>query len=202
MAAAINEIKVVGRAFRKLIDQSSNKWMRESFWTVASDVEFDDGETAQKKVTDINNRLGGLSFFEDENGKKWVVGADAVPKKLGSLDKIIKYLTEQGCIPKSDDEEDVLVAIQEMIDAIIQKLKDAGLLESDDNDLKLEDLLNAISRIKSVPIYASYHIANDNNGGQYAYLYLNVNGNSNFAVGNGSVGTDIKTKTRNIKMIV
>ena len=31
----------------------------------------------------INSRLGGLSFYEDSNGK-WVVGADSVPKKLGS----------------------------------------------------------------------------------------------------------------------
>lgn len=34
-------------------------------------------------VNSINNRLGGLSFYEDSNGK-WVVGADSVPKKLGS----------------------------------------------------------------------------------------------------------------------
>lgn len=34
-------------------------------------------------VTDINRRLGGLTFYEDSNGK-WVVGADSVPKKLGS----------------------------------------------------------------------------------------------------------------------
>ena len=34
-------------------------------------------------VNGINNRLGGLRFYEDSNGK-WVVGADSVPKKLGS----------------------------------------------------------------------------------------------------------------------
>lgn len=28
--------------------------------------------------------MGGLSFYEDESGNKYVVGADAVPKKLGS----------------------------------------------------------------------------------------------------------------------
>lgn len=33
-------------------------------------------------VSQINNNLGGLSFYEDETGK-YVVGADSVPKKLG-----------------------------------------------------------------------------------------------------------------------
>lgn len=36
-----------------------------------------------KLVNNINYRLGGLRFYEDSNGK-WVVGADSVPKKLGS----------------------------------------------------------------------------------------------------------------------
>lgn len=31
----------------------------------------------------LNNNLGGLSFYEDATGK-YVVGADSVPKKLGS----------------------------------------------------------------------------------------------------------------------
>lgn len=99
-------------------------WNRYSFWTHASDVEFDDGSTLEEKISNvkgatndinaeagyaadvslvrsirdalknlidglsnavngINNRLGGLTFYEDSNGK-WVVGADSVPKKLGS----------------------------------------------------------------------------------------------------------------------
>lgn len=40
----------------------------------------------------INQNLGGLSFYEDENGDKWVRGADSVPKKLGNiLPKKITY---------------------------------------------------------------------------------------------------------------
>lgn len=52
---AINETIVTGRKFRKLIDETSKLWQRISFWTKASDVEFDDGETAQEK-------LGNLRF--------------------------------------------------------------------------------------------------------------------------------------------
>lgn len=33
---------------------------------------------------ELINDLGGLSFYEDSNGNKYVVGADSVPKKLGS----------------------------------------------------------------------------------------------------------------------
>lgn len=35
-------------------------------------------------VKDLSNSLGGLNFYEDEKGDKYVVGADSVPKKLGS----------------------------------------------------------------------------------------------------------------------
>lgn len=41
---------------------------------------------------ELNNDLGGLSFYEDSDGNKYVVGADAVPKKLGSGVDISKAL--------------------------------------------------------------------------------------------------------------
>ena len=121
---AINETIFKGRKWRVCIDKSAKKWNRYSYWTAASDVEFDDGSTLENRmssmkgitknidsgdgyaadislvksiktsltnlitsltnlVNSINNRLGGLRFYEDSNGK-WVVGADSVPKKLGS----------------------------------------------------------------------------------------------------------------------
>lgn len=40
-------------------------------------------DSLSRLVNSINDRLGGLRFYEDSNGK-WVVGADSVPKKLGS----------------------------------------------------------------------------------------------------------------------
>ncbi len=52
---AINETIVTGRKFRKLIDETTKLWQRISFWTKASDVEFDDGATAEEK-------LGNLKF--------------------------------------------------------------------------------------------------------------------------------------------
>lgn len=42
----------------------------------------------EKRVTLLNNNLGGLSFYEDTDGNKYVVGADSVPKKLGNVHTI------------------------------------------------------------------------------------------------------------------
>lgn len=47
-------------------------------------------------VKGLNDSLGGLSFYEDEDGNKYVVGADAVPKKLVSGDSIISTVTING----------------------------------------------------------------------------------------------------------
>lgn len=201
LATIVNEEIVTGRVKRRLIDKAAKRWQRLSYWTKASDVEFNDGKTAEEKVTSIDQKLGGLTFYEDEDGKKWVVGADSVPKKLGSLDKIIAYLTELGCSPASDEEDDVLSAIQGMVNAIVQKLKDAGLLDSKDNST-LEDLLNVISRIKSVPVSANYSISHDKSGKpDYSYIYLHVDGKV-YASGHGSLGSNISTNTKNIKMII
>ncbi len=122
----INETILKNRKYRQCIDNTpgNKRWNRYSFWTHASDVEFNDGQNLQNKlgsfkgvttnenqtagyaadvtlvksiknsltqlitsvsnlVNSINSRLGGLSFYEDSNGK-WIVGADSVPKKLGS----------------------------------------------------------------------------------------------------------------------
>lgn len=53
--------------------------------TVASDV-----EQLRNDVDSVNESLGGLSFYEDEDGNKYVVGADSVPKKLSSGGKFYK----------------------------------------------------------------------------------------------------------------
>ena len=56
----------------------------------------------EKAIRDVNNRLGGLRFYEDSNGK-WVVGADSVPKKLGNMYSIKKIiLTEEITASKYD----------------------------------------------------------------------------------------------------
>lgn len=53
--APLNEKIITNRKFRKLADKKKKLWYRFSFWTKASDVEFDDGLSAEEK-------LGNLKF--------------------------------------------------------------------------------------------------------------------------------------------
>lgn len=64
--AIVNEVIVTGRVKRRLIDQAAKLWQRLSYWTKASDVEFDDGKTAEQKLGDIN---GITSDFFIDNEK-------------------------------------------------------------------------------------------------------------------------------------
>lgn len=58
---------------------------------ILEDMEALEANTDKGKLVDalvvkeISDNLGGLNFYEDENGNKYVVGADSVPKKLGNL---------------------------------------------------------------------------------------------------------------------
>ncbi len=63
---AINEKIVTGRKFRRLIDKEAKLWQRMSWWTKASDVEFDDGKTAEQKLGNINGITSDFSV-NDEN---------------------------------------------------------------------------------------------------------------------------------------
>lgn len=92
--ATVNEQIVTGRKFRKLVDEATKLWQRISFWTRASDVEFNDGSTAEtkmgaingitdslvstssniaasaKSVNQLNNKLAGQpEWVQDANGK-------------------------------------------------------------------------------------------------------------------------------------
>lgn len=59
--ATVNEQIVTGRKFRKLIDEATKLWQRISFWTKANDVEFDDGENAETKLSAINGITDSLT---------------------------------------------------------------------------------------------------------------------------------------------
>ncbi|MCM1253711.1 MAG: hypothetical protein NC321_12895 [Clostridium sp.] len=113
---AINEQIVTGRKWRTLVDEATKLWQRISFWTKASDVEFDDGQTAENKmgaisgitsdlngeseniaasikaVNQLNNQLNGCDFNPKEDGLYVTYtlpgGADSVTKKLGEYEVI------------------------------------------------------------------------------------------------------------------
>ena len=55
---------VTGRSFRKCIDVANKLWLRISFWTKASDVEFDDGENAETKLGAIKGITADMNTTE------------------------------------------------------------------------------------------------------------------------------------------
>ena len=62
----MKETIVTGRKFRRLADEAQNLWQRISFWTKASDLEFDDGKTAEAKVGGINGITSDISCNNDD----------------------------------------------------------------------------------------------------------------------------------------
>ncbi len=59
--ATVNEVTVSGRKFRKLVDEATKLWQKISFWTKASDVEFDDGMTAEIKMGAVDGITDSLA---------------------------------------------------------------------------------------------------------------------------------------------
>lgn len=59
--ATVNEQIVTGRAHRVLIDKVAKLWQKISFWTKSSDVEFNDGKSAETKVGAIDGITDSLA---------------------------------------------------------------------------------------------------------------------------------------------
>lgn len=135
------------KKFKKYILTSSG-FQLVSHWTKANTLEFDDGKTAQDKlgaidgisssresnsdkiaastalVSELNSDLGGLSFYEDNTGK-YVMGADSVPKKLGSD---LKIQTKSATYPMAGVNGEQTVDFSVVFDGISgYKLAYAGI---------------------------------------------------------------------------
>lgn len=98
---AVNEKIVINRAFRKLIDQSSNKWIKISFWTKACDVEFDDGETAENKFVYFINQISDLKLQISNLIQSFQDGVNKIFEKLKGL----------GFTPKNNSPDAICDAI-------------------------------------------------------------------------------------------
>lgn len=61
---AVNEV-IVSSFYRRLIDKSAKLWQRISYWTRSSDVEFNDGRTAEEKLGDINGITSDFSIDDE-----------------------------------------------------------------------------------------------------------------------------------------
>ncbi len=90
---AINEQIVSGRKFRKLIDESTKLWQRISIWTKSSDVEFDDGKTAETKVGAINGITDSLTADNPNIALSSKAGTN-LQNQLNQLNTGIRYNSE------------------------------------------------------------------------------------------------------------
>lgn len=54
--ATVEEVKVTGRKYR-IWDAVNNIWKRISYWTKATDVEFNDGTNLEDKISNMNTEI-------------------------------------------------------------------------------------------------------------------------------------------------
>ena len=119
---AVNEQIVTGRKFRKLVDEATKLWQRISFWTKASDVEFDDGFTAETKMGAINGITDSLVSTSSN------VAASA--KALSQLNNNLMFITDNGAIKSLDVREDgvyITYVPTSGADSVTKKLGNSGI---------------------------------------------------------------------------
>ena len=90
---AVNETIVTGRKFRKLVDEANKIWQRISFWTKASDVEFDDGMTAEEKLGNFNGISSDINDDSDNIAASMKVISMLRQSFQDGCDKIVGKLT-------------------------------------------------------------------------------------------------------------
>ena len=92
---AINEQIITGRKFRKCIDVANRAWLRISFWTKASDVEFDDGKTLQQKLGTINGITDSLASTDVKSALSAKAGKVLNDKLEDLSKKLTAHMAEQ-----------------------------------------------------------------------------------------------------------
>lgn len=117
---AINETIKTGRKFRIQLSGSDNVWKRLSFWTKASDVEFDDGTNAQDKLgtldTDLLTTKNRLDTFESNLST--------------NLGKIATAITNQGVSTAATATVDTMV---DNIATVATNKYNAGVTKGESN---------------------------------------------------------------------
>lgn len=102
--STVNEQIVTGRAHRVLIDKAAKLWQRISFWTKASDVEFNDGNNAEVKINSINTSLDGINT--KLGIKKATLAAGAISITISdsriTTDSVLSFYTSKYGVNPTD----------------------------------------------------------------------------------------------------
>ena len=92
----LNEQIVTGRSFRKCIDVTNKLWQKISFWSKASDVEFDDGENAETKLGAIKGITTDLNITETGYAADMTalaqLNSEITPVTKTNMDDVLEYL--------------------------------------------------------------------------------------------------------------
>lgn len=83
---------VTGRSFRKCIDVSNQLWQKISFWSKASDIEFDDGENAETKLGAIRGITADLNTTETGYAAD-MMALTQLNSKLVNIERLIQENT-------------------------------------------------------------------------------------------------------------
>ncbi len=86
---AINETIQKGNAYRTCIDDSDAanlQWARQSFWTAASDVEFEDGKTVEQKLGSLKGLAGS-----GDNTDGYIVDTNYLNQQLSGCVKVASF---------------------------------------------------------------------------------------------------------------
>jgi hypothetical protein len=92
---ALNEQIVTGRSFRKCIDVANKLWQKISFWTKASDVEFDDGENAETKLGAIKGITVDLNTTETGYAADMTALTQLNNQIMNNIDGITQYINNK-----------------------------------------------------------------------------------------------------------
>lgn len=95
--ASVNEIIQKGNAYRICIDDSDEtnlKWARQSFWTAASDVEFEDGMTAEEKIGSFK----GIADADGSTNDGYMVDTKYLKQQLSGCLKVEAFDEETATL--------------------------------------------------------------------------------------------------------
>lgn len=94
---SVNEIIQKGNAYRICVDDSDEtnlQWARQSFWTAASDVEFEDGMTAEQKI----GAFKGMANPDGVENDGYMVDTKYLKQQLSGCLKVISFDEESATL--------------------------------------------------------------------------------------------------------
>lgn len=117
---AINETVSIGNKYRRLKDASTNLWQRLSFWTKASDVEFDNGTTAETSLGSIQGITDSVTSTSSNiaaSAKAVQTLNTTVSSFQAGVDTLYDKCVSLGVTPKGKALKNITAALEKIYNA-------------------------------------------------------------------------------------